>query len=159
MKKQLKTYAIHGMMEYVMTIMIGGVIPRTIHFSRGSSTVYGQKPATYTTSDIVEQLTIESLPQYKDKMIILYKTVPLEEEVCIHSEEKGCEKCEEKEEVKADTAEVSVENKEPIRVAFNTVQEAKEYLVENHGATASHVSKRDDIVAWGAANGIDIIFE
>lgn len=176
MKKQLKTYGVPLKMDYIITIRIGGVIPRTIHFSGGSITLCGMRSATYSTSDIMEQITIESLPEFHNGIIRIEDCRELNEEVEVARnpeasvadatpesdaqepvEESPSPAVEESEDVASDATEVA--DAEEVRVAFHTNQEAKDFLVDKYGVMPSKIRSREEIIATAKSYGVDIIFE
>lgn len=52
------TYAVYGMMEYVLTLRVFGHF-KEIRFTGGSMSGYGMRPATYTTDNEALQHLIE----------------------------------------------------------------------------------------------------
>lgn len=65
---QSVTYAIYGMMEYVMSVKILGHY-QNLHFSGGCMSGYGVRPATYTTSDELMQNLIEQTDTFRSGKI------------------------------------------------------------------------------------------
>lgn len=64
----MKTYIAKGLLEYQMTINVGGAIIR-ICFSGGSMGSNGVISARYTTDNKAIQRLIEESRQYKDRII------------------------------------------------------------------------------------------
>lgn len=78
MERYLKTYAVKGLIEWVMTLDVGGALIR-IKFMGGSMGSNGVIPAKYTTDSPVIQRLIEESKEYKNKRIYLHTNVKIEE--------------------------------------------------------------------------------
>ena len=72
MNAKRKTYGVRGMMEWV-AILKCGKFSLKVHFSGGSMTSYGTKPATFTTENPTTQSFIENSEQFKSKKIYIVR--------------------------------------------------------------------------------------
>ena len=72
MNAKRKTYGVRGMMEWV-AILKCGKFSLKVHFSGGSMTSYGTKPATFTTENPMTQSFIENSEQFKSKKIYIVR--------------------------------------------------------------------------------------
>ena len=82
MKKQAKTYAIDGMMEYQTIVRIGKSITK-VNFTGGSINNGCRRPARFMTKNLVIQNAIEASNEYKRGRIRLERTITLNEEIPI----------------------------------------------------------------------------
>ena len=84
MKKRKTTYGVYGLIEWGARIPFGkGCVQ--ISFSGGSKTPNGIIPATYTTDNPVIQLAIEQSPDFRAGKIRSVRTIPLNEEIRVHT--------------------------------------------------------------------------
>ena len=73
MKKKIrKTYGVYGMMEWVAMIPAGGSAVK-VHFTGGTLTGYGVKPATFSTDSEVMIYLIENSRYYSSGKIRLVR--------------------------------------------------------------------------------------
>ena len=72
MNAKRKTYGVRGMMEWA-AILKCGKFSLKVHFSGGSMTSYGTKPATFTTENPMTQSFIENSEQFKSKKIYIVR--------------------------------------------------------------------------------------
>lgn len=69
-----RTYAVFGLMEYTINVMLGSRQLK-IPFTDGIASKDGVRPATYTTSNPVVQFAIESSKHFKSGRVKILKTV------------------------------------------------------------------------------------
>ncbi len=84
--KAMKTYGIHGLLEWHGTIHSKGLTMK-LDFTNGSTTAYGVAPATFITKDEITQRIIENSDEFKSGRIKLVRKVELPDE-----EKKGSDK-------------------------------------------------------------------
>jgi hypothetical protein len=135
-----KTYGIYGLLEWHGFIESHGVKMK-VHFTNGSVTAHGVAPATFTTSSKLTQHIIENSEKFKSGRIFVVSAVELPTEA-VQVVNAG------------ETVEVSTAaDKKEIKV--NSLAEAKDYLVENHGIAASKLRSRAQIMEQAASCGIE----
>lgn len=78
-KKKIKTYGVRNLMEWVCNIPVGKGHMR-IEFTGGVLTSYGNSPAKFVTSDLLQQTIIEHSDFFKKKRIILLSVVESDED-------------------------------------------------------------------------------
>ena len=127
-----KVYGVKGLMEWVATIQVGKATIR-VPFSGGSMSAFGVIPATYKTSDVVMQHIIERSNYFASGKITLLRTFVTEEEI------------------KAEEA------KKTSTIKVASIEDARDYLVDNFGATKSELRSRKAIEDCAKVNGV--IFE
>ena len=127
-----KVYGVKGLMEWVATIPVGKATIR-VPFSGGSMSAFGVIPATYKTSDVVMQHIIERSNYFASGKITLLRTFVTEEEI------------------KAEEA------KKTSTIKVASIEDARDYLVDNFGATKSELRSRKAIEDCAKVNGV--IFE
>ena len=185
MKKKQITYGVSGMMEYQAVVKVGKKNV-SINFSDGSISAMGTNPATYTTDNIIMQNAIESSNDFKRGRIHIVRTIDLAEELHVlrnrpkpaqsptptdspqpspepspEANNSGQEVTDTPQEAgsNADAPEEKVEETASLtQVEFSCNDDAKDYLEQNFGYVRSKLRNRDDMVAAGRANGVEIIF-
>lgn len=85
MKKKKITYGIYGMMECQVVVKIGNTSKMKVLFTDGSMTASGVTPATFTTDNLMTQHAIERSPDFKNGRIKKVRSIELNEEVKIES--------------------------------------------------------------------------
>lgn len=142
-----KTYGIHGLLEWHGTIENNGVKMR-VDFTNGSVSAYGVSPATFTTDNELTQLFIESSEQFKGGRIHLRSAAPIADvprsKQVSHATPTSS----------ATSTENPVGMPEKKEVEVNSLAEAKDYLVENHGIAASKLRSRAQILEQAASCGV-----
>ena len=143
-----KTYGIHGLLEWHGTIENNGVKMR-VDFTNGSVSAYGVSPATFTTDNELTQLFIESSEQFKGGRIHLRSVAPIAD----------TPRSKQGNHVSSPSSATSTEDPagEPGKkeVKVNSLAEAKDYLVENHGIAASKLRSRAQIIEQAASCGVE----
>ena len=186
MKKKRITYGVPGMMEFETVIMVGRK-PEKLLFSEGSVNSLGNYPARLTTDSLLLQLSIEKSKQFKTGLIKRLKVVELDEEINVGmnpptlsqpmtDENKNGNKnvsspvneAAPEDAIETDAApepyseaeeiEEKGEKEGPLRVEFEINDDAKDYLEKNFGAVKSRLHNREEIIAFGKENGVDIVF-
>lgn len=163
MKKQKITYGISGMMEYQAVIKLGRNSMR-VNFSDGSVSAMGINPAIFTTENFMVQHAIENSADFKRGLIKRINVIDLDEELSIErpaseAAEAVATPIEAAGEVKAEPVEDANDaNDANVQVEFSCKDDAKDYLEQTFGLVRSKLRTRDDIVAAGKANGVDIYF-
>lgn len=163
MKKQKITYGISGMMEYQAVIKLGRNSMR-VNFSDGSVSAMGINPAVFTTENFMVQHAIENSADFKRGLIKRVNVIDLDEELSIErpasvAAETVAAPIEAAAEEKAEPVEDANDaNDANVQVEFSCKDDAKDYLEQTFGLVRSKLRTRDDIVAAGKANGVDIYF-
>lgn len=142
--KTRKTYGINGLLEWHGLVESHGVKMK-VDFTNGSVTAYGVAPATFTTTDALTQYILENSEQFKKGKIQLLRSYVIEADA---KEEKP------KAEEKAEEEEKSLEE-----VKVNSLDDAKEYLIEHFGMAASKLRSRVQIENGAKQNGVKFIWE
>lgn len=132
--KAIKVYGVLGLLEWQCLIVSGGV-KYHISFADGAMSAAGNTPAKFRTDNPIVQDVIENSPQFKKGRIKLLKTTVVEED-------------------NNASTEASVELKE---VAVTDLEEAKQYLVENHGVSPLKLTGKRSITS--AAKEFNIVFK
>lgn len=170
------------MMEYQAVISMGAKSSMKISFADGSMTAIGVNPATYSTDNFMIQHAIENSAQYKRGLIKLVNSIELDADVVIDSQAKATatapaaaqaeaegdageteattqteEQTESTDEAEAKT-EGEAESQALEKVEFSCNEDAKDYLEEKFQVTRSKLKNRADIIAAGAAYGIEVVF-
>lgn len=127
-----KIYGVKGLMEWVATIQVGKASVR-VPFYGGSMSAFGVIPATYKTSDTVMQHIIEKSDYFKSGRIILVNVFESPEDI----------------------KETEVKKANVIKVG--SIEDARDYLVDNFGATKSELRSRKAIEDCAKVNGV--VFE
>lgn len=127
-----KVYGVKGLMDWVAIIRVGKASFH-IPFKGGSMTAFGVVPATYATADRVTQHIIENSDYYANGKICLVNVYETEEEKNKKDETK----------------------KEVVKVG--SIEDARDYLVDNFGATKSELRSRKAIEDCAKVNGV--VFE
>ena len=133
--KSKKTYGVSGLMEWQCLIVSGGV-KYHFPFTDGAMTAFGVTAAKYTTENPIFQNVIENSEWFKRGRIKLLKTIPLEVEV--------------KAEIEAPAAQPKVVN-------VPSLEDARQYLIDNCGVNAISLTGKRSIV--NAAKEHNILFE
>lgn len=152
MNKFVKTYGIYGLLEW-HGVVKHGTISMKVSFTNGTTTAYGVSPATFTTKDEVTQYVIENSDKFKSGRIKLVSARPL---VPTAEEKKAAMS-------KApETAETPVSEEganELTEKEFRIVEDAKDYLSEQFGASRSKMRTKSECEAVAKEHGIKIIWK
>lgn len=126
---KIKKYCIYGFVERYVTAKLGkGSI--SFHFKDGIADASGVTPATYVTKNPLEHSIIESHPDFKNGTIRLLDVQIVEPVV--------------------ETApKVTAED-------ITTLTAARQYLMEQHGATVEELQSKAAVLEWAAKH--DIVF-
>ena len=141
-----KTYGIYGLLEWHGYI-VSGTTRMKVSFTNGSMSAWGVAPATFTTKNPLTQHIIEDSDQFKGGRIKLVRSVAI-------AEPKKAKQ--QAQDVKAANDNGSGE-KQTLTFSFN--DEAKDYLVENCGATRAKIMTRKEIEAFAQSKGITIVWK
>ena len=141
-----KTYGIYGLLEW-HGYVTSGTTRMKVSFTNGSTSAWGVAPATFTTKDALTQHIIENSDQFKGGRIKLVRSVAI-------AESKKAKQ--QAQDVKAANDNGSGE-KRTLTFSFN--DEAKDYLVENCGATRAKIMTRQQIEAFAESKGIAIVWK
>lgn len=150
-------------MEYQAVIKLGRNSMR-VNFSDGSVSAMGINPAIFTTENFMVQHAIENSADFKRGLIKRINVIDLDEELSIErpasvAAEAVATPIEAAVEVKAEPVEDANDaNDANVQVEFSCKDDAKDYLEQTFGLVRSKLRTRDDIVAAGKANGVDIYF-
>lgn len=159
MKKKRVTYGVSGMMEYQAVIKIGKATMK-VPFSEGSMTAMGVNPAKFTTDNYVVQHAIEQSGDFKRGRIHIVSVIELDEDIRIEGRADVCttsqvgEDAQASEVVASETTEAAKE-----AVHFGCSDDARDYLEETFGVTRAKLRTRADILQYGQANGVEIVFD
>lgn len=137
--KAMKTYGIHGLLEWHGTIHSKGLTMK-LDFTNGSTTAYGVAPATFITKDEITQHIIENSNEFKSGRIKLVRSVELPDE-----EKKGGDKSASK--ATADGKSIKAYPE------VTKTQEAIEVLKE-YGVDSAEVKTKADAKRFAAENNI-----
>lgn len=149
------------MMEYQAVIKIGKATMK-VPFSEGSMTAMGVNPAKYTTDNYVVQHAIEHSSDFRRGRIHIVSVIELDEDVRIEGRGDGKDNVEcrmsnvESAQVQGQT-QVQQSAKETKQFGCN--DDARDYLEETFGVTRSKLRTRADILQYGLANGVEIVFD
>lgn len=164
MKKKKITYGVSGMMEYQAIIKIGKATMK-VPFSEGSMTAMGVNPARFTTENYMVQQAIEQSGEFRRGRIYKVSVIELDEEVKIEGKNNaGNNENDESHEnhgSDAVTQAEQVQGQQSVNEAkhFGCNDDARDYLEEVFGVTRAKLRTRADILQYGQANGIEIIFD
>lgn len=139
MARYKKTYGIDNYAERQITIMMGKASLNVV-FSGGASTGYGNTPAQFTTSEPIFQHAIEHCPLFLKGGIKILSVIELEDEPQGVGETEE-ERAERMAKVRAakETAHDEDEQPQPAEIAeveVTCIEDAKQYLMDNHGYSA-----------------------
>ncbi len=161
MKKKKITYGVSGMMEYQAIIKIGKATMK-VPFSEGSMTAMGVNPARFTTENYMVQQAIEQSGEFRRGRIYKVSVIELDEEVKIEGKNNaGNNENHENHESDAVTQAEQVQGQQSLNEAkhFGCNDDARDYLEETFEVTRAKLRTRADILQYGQANGIEIIFD
>lgn len=182
MKKTKTTYGVYNIIEWHALLRLGKATVK-VHFSGGSITTQGVTPATFTTEDPVIQFAIERSPEFRNGKIKVVRRATLNDVVKIECNvpkainsvpspnpvpiptEATAAPVVESEKTPDTEADNKAEAEDNIKTAptltqveFSCNDDAKDYLEQTFGFVRSKLRNRDDIVAAGKTNGVEIIF-
>lgn len=141
MARYKKTYGIDYYAERQITIMMGKASLNVL-FSGGASTGYGNTPAQFTTSEPIFQHAIEHCPLFLKGGIKILSVIELEDDPKpLGVEESEEERAEHMARVRAakETAHDEGEQPQPTEmteVEVTCIEDAKQYMMDNHGYSA-----------------------
>ncbi|MFC2812207.1 MAG: hypothetical protein ACFN4S_00090 [Prevotella conceptionensis] len=141
MARYKKTYGIDYYAERQITIMMGKASLNVL-FSGGASTGYGNTPAQFTTSEPIFQHAIEHCPLFLKGGIKILSVIELEDDPKpLGVEESEEERAERMARVRAakETAHDEGEQPQPTEmteVEVTCIEDAKQYMMDNHGYSA-----------------------
>lgn len=163
MKKKLITYGVRGMMEYRVSIPVGRS-KVDITFSGGGVTACGKVPATYTTSSLMIQDSIERSVYFTKGYITKERVIELDEEIATTEKPTVTKNTAANQSAAADketeiiSSKSEAEDSDGNKKTFACNDDAKDWLEENFNAPRSKMLTRKDIIAIGLTNGIKIEF-
>lgn len=120
-----------------------------VHFTGGALTGYGVTPAEFTTSDKVVQHIIENSCYFKNKKIEVLRVT--EEEAENKTKSKAAKGCE----VLGMSGVAGRPELSKTQVTVSCLEDAKEYLIENHGIVSSKLRSTKSIFETAASLGIE----
>ena len=159
MARYKKTYGIDYYAERQITIMMGKASLNVL-FSGGASTGYGNTPAQFTTSEPIFQHAIEHCPLFLKGGIKILSVIELEDAPKqLGIEESEEERAERMAKVRAakDTsrdAEADAEPTEITEVEVTCIEDAKQYLMDNHGYSARALKTERNILDAAKHTGV-----
>lgn len=133
--KVLKVYGAPGLQEW--TLVLGNGPRLHLHFEHGSQNAFGASPAEYRTENKFFQTIIEQSNYFKEGRIVLLDEVVLEGE----EDDNAVSPVAESEE-QASEAQEEAQPKLAMKMVFTSVDDAREYAVENLGVSATSVRAR-----------------
>lgn len=133
--KVLKIYGAPGLQEW--TLVLGNGPRLHLHFEHGSQNAFGASPAEYRTENKFFQTIIEQSNYFKEGRIVLLDEVVLEGE----EDDDAVSSVAESEEP-ASEAQEEAQPKGVMKMAFTSVDDAREYAVEKLGVSATSVRAR-----------------
>ncbi len=147
------------MMEYQAVIKIGKATMK-VPFSEGSMTAMGVNPAKFTTDNFVVQHAIEQSGDFRRGRIHIVSVIELDEEVKIEGNNNaGNNENHENHGSDAVTQAEQVQQSVNEAKQFGCNDDARDYLEETFGVTRSKLRTRADILQYGQANGVEILFD
>lgn len=133
--KVLKVYGAPGLQEW--TLVLGNGPRLHLHFEHGSQNAFGASPAEYRTENKFFQTIIEQSNYFKEGRIVLLDEVVLEGEDDDNAVSSVAES-----EAQASEAQEEAQPKLAMKMVFTSVDDAREYAVENLGVSATSVRAR-----------------
>jgi len=160
MKKKKITYGVSGMMEYQAVVKIGKATMK-VPFSEGSMTAMGVNPAKFTTDNFVVQHAIEQSGDFRRGRIHIVSVIELDEEVKIEGKSNVESRMSKVESAQAQEAQATQAQSSAAKETkqFGCNDDARDYLEETFGVTRSKLRTRADILQYGQANGVEILFD
>ena len=186
MKKTKTTYGVYNLIEWHAILRMGKATVK-VPFTGGSITKQGVTPATFTTDNPVTQFAIERSPEFLNGKIKIVRRVNLNGVVEIERnspkvvtndhkatptaettdspvlEDKGEDENGSETSVATSNNDTEVESNSESASALTPVEfscndDAKDYLEQTFGLVRSKLRNREDIVAAGKAQGVEIMF-
>lgn len=148
--KVLKVYGAPGLQEW--TLVLGNGPRLHLHFEHGSQNAFGTSPAEYRTENKFFQTIIEQSNYFKEGRIVLLDEVVLEGEEDDNAVSSVAES-----EAQASEAQEEARPKSAMKMAFTSVDDAREYAVEKLGVSATSVRARAALEKTLADSGL--VFE
>lgn len=159
-----KTYGIHGLSEWYGKVKAGS-IEVSVSFKGGTASPSGAQPAYFMTKDPITQFVIENSKEYKNKFITLERSVELPG---THPREAYPKRPTPENPVQGtDTGDRADDGEgqaggavggEKTQVKVTSVEDAKDYLVDNFNLKPSNLRSRAQCIAEGEKNGIEFIW-
>lgn len=159
MARYKKTYGIDYYAERQITIMMGKASLNVL-FSGGASTGYGNTPAQFTTSEPIFQHAIEHCPLFLKGGIKILSVIELEDDPKpLGVEESEEERAERMAKVRAAKETAHDEDKQPhptdmTEVEVTCIEDAKQYLMDNHGYSARALKTVKNILDAAKHTGV-----
>lgn len=186
MKKTKTTYGVYNLIEWHALLRLGKATVK-VNFSGGSITTQGVTPATFTTEDPVIQFAIERSPEFRNGKIKVVRRAVLNEVVEIERNipktinsipgpnpapnpvpiptkaatvpvAEGVKSTDTEADNEAEAEGNAETAPATTQVEFSCNDDAKDYLEQTFGLVRSKLRNREDMVAAGRANGVEIIF-
>jgi len=155
--RYIKTYGIDGLLEWHGSIDSNGVKMK-VHFTNGSLTAVGVAPATFTTKNELTQRIIENSDQFKSGRIRLTMCAELPGEKEKPAAAAGKQATDQAQAANAVSQDSGVKG-EKKQVKVSSVEDAKDYLVENYGLKSSNLRTRAACIAAGEENGVEFVWD
>lgn len=148
-----KKYGINGYLEFSAEIKVGKAT-LSIPFTGGAMTLNGVYPATYTSTNEVEQAMIEHSPKFRSGQIFIIAKYG---EPDVKPETTPVAKAEEPTAAEAEAEPVVEEETSGNAIRFTSLADAKEFLAEK-GIDISGIRLKSDAIELAKSHGIDIEF-
>lgn len=140
----LKVYGMNGLLEWHGIVTANGVKMK-VDFTNGSVTAFGVAPATFATRNELTQFILENSDMYKSGRIRIVQMVQED----TPAEEEAPEQA---------PAEAEAQTQEYVEKKFACGDDAKAYLMEEHGFPISHLRNKSQMEAAAAQVGIKIVW-
>lgn len=143
-QKLTKTYAVHGLMEWVAQIPAGKATLR-VPFSGGTQTAYGVTPALFTTSNTLYMAVIENSSYFKQGRIKLHRMEGEEKQpdnAWVSDKSDGSEKSE-----KSDLSDSHE------AVVVTCLDDARQYLIAQ-GADWTKLTSKSNVLKMAKEMGV-----
>lgn len=139
----LKVYGMNGLLEWHGIVTANGVKMK-VDFTNGSVTAFGVAPATFATRNELTQFILENSDMYKSGRIRIVQMVQ--------------EDTPAKEEAPKQAPAEAAPTQEYVEKKFACGDDAKAYLMEEHGFPISHLRNKSQMEAAAAQVGIKIVW-
>lgn len=146
---KIKTYGINGLSEWHGNVK-AGTISVAVSFTGGTASPSGAQPAYFVTKDPIAQFVIENSAEFKRGFIHL--------EMSQDAPGEHPRMALPKEEAPKQAPAEAAPTQEYVEKKFACGDDAKAYLMEEHGFPISHLRNKSQMEAAAAQVGIKIVW-
>lgn len=155
MKKITKTYGVYHLSEWDATLSLESGVSIRVHFEGGAAHISeGARPATLTTSGVIDQYVIEKSQEFLSGRIVLLRSFESEENEAEDNEEVREGEVSDEGSQEDSSGDASLSD-----MHFNSRDDAKDYLMQHFGVAPEALTKKASIIKQGKANGLNITIE